>query len=179
MGVPLPRVFVITSGQIKISNRIALILHAADQDLVLLPPLWLILPVVFFYWDFNIITKPACFRRSLRVRRDVTLFFLLTSPCAVIKTCYTMTDDYPPPPPPLPPPKILGCKTQPEITTRAIKWTFIEKKNAAPYERKKKGICSFSVVNHKWSLKVNKRQRADREPYFTAAESAGGLNLVA
>ena len=51
-----PRVFVITSGQIQIGTRLALILHAADQDLVLLPSLWLILPVVFLYWDFNMIT---------------------------------------------------------------------------------------------------------------------------
>ena len=34
-----PRVFVITSGQIQIGTRLALILHAADQDLVLLPAL--------------------------------------------------------------------------------------------------------------------------------------------
>ena len=31
--------FVITSGQIQIGTRLALILHAADQDLVLLPSL--------------------------------------------------------------------------------------------------------------------------------------------
>ena len=36
---PPPRVFVITSGQIQIGTRLALILHAADQDLVLLPSL--------------------------------------------------------------------------------------------------------------------------------------------
>ena len=41
--------FVITSGQIQIGTRLALILHAADQDLVLLPSLLLILPVVFLY----------------------------------------------------------------------------------------------------------------------------------
>ena len=52
-----PRVFVITSGEIQIGTRLALILHAADQDLVLLPSLWLILPVVFLYWDFNMITS--------------------------------------------------------------------------------------------------------------------------
>ena len=52
-----PRVFVITSGRIQIGTRLALILHAADQDLVLLPSLWLILPVVFLYWDFNMITS--------------------------------------------------------------------------------------------------------------------------
>ena len=56
-GGTAPRVFVITSGQIQIGTRLALILHAADQDLVLLPSLWLILPVVFLYWDFNIITS--------------------------------------------------------------------------------------------------------------------------
>ena len=53
----IPQVFVITSGQIQIGTRLALILHAAGQDLVLLPSLWLIWPVVFFYWDFNIITS--------------------------------------------------------------------------------------------------------------------------
>ena len=143
MGVPLPRVFVITSGQIKISNRIALILHAADQDLVLLPPLWLILPVVFFYWDFNIITKPACFRRSLRVRRDVTLFFLLTSPCAVIKTCYTMTDDYPPPRHRCLPRKYSVARRSPKLQLELSSERSLKKKMQRLMSEKKKVYVVF------------------------------------
>ena len=113
-----PRVIVITSGQIQIGTRLALILHAADQDLVLLPALWLILPVVFFYWDFNMITR-------------LQVSGVHWGECGVTSRCFSCTHLLAPsskratrwqtitsPPSP---PKILGCKTQPEITTRAIK----------------------------------------------------------
>ena len=115
-----PRVFVVTSGQIQIGTRLALILHAADQDLVLLPSLWLILPIVFLYLDFNMIT-------SLHVSG------VHWGECGVTSRCFSCTHLLAPSskhdtrwqtitlPPPPPPPKILGCKTQPEITTRAIK----------------------------------------------------------
>ena len=113
-----PRVFVVTFGQIQIGTRLALILHAADQDLVLLPSLWFILPVVLLYWDFNMIT-------SLHVSG------VHWGECGVTSRCFSCTHLLAPsskratrwqtitsPPSP---PKILGCKTQPEITTRAIK----------------------------------------------------------
>ena len=116
-----PRVFVITSGQIQIGTRLALILHAADQDLVLLPSLWFIFPVVLFHWDFHMIT-------SLHVSG------VHWGECGVTSRCFScshrlapsskhatrwQTITHPPPPPPLQ--KITGCKTQPEIATRTIK----------------------------------------------------------
>ena len=112
-----PRVFVVTSGQIQIGTRLALILHAADQDLVLLPSLWLILPVVFLYWDFNMITglhvSGAHWGECGMTSRCFSCTHLLAPSSKHATRWQTIT--------PPPPPKILGCKTQPKITTRAIK----------------------------------------------------------
>ena len=124
-----PRVFVVTSGQIQIGTRLALILHAADQDLVLLPSLWLILPIVFLYLDFNMIT-------SLHVSGVHWGECGVTSRCFSCSHLLAPSSNYPPPPPP----KILGCKTQPEIISRAIKKTFIEKKMQRLMSEKKKKV---------------------------------------
>ena len=74
-----PRVFVITSGQIQIGTRLALV----------------------------------------------------TSRCFSCSHLLAPSSNYPPP-------KILGCKTQPEIISRAIKKTFIQKKMQRLMSEKKK-----------------------------------------
>ena len=172
----IPRVFVITSGQIQIGTRLALILHAANQDLLLLPSLWLILPVVFLYWDFDMIT-------SLQVSG------VYWGDCGVTSRCFSCAHLLAPsskhatrwqtiPPRPLPR-KYSVVRRNPKLQLELSSKRSLKKKNAAPYDRKKKGISSFYVINHKWSPKVNKRQGADRKSYFATAESAGGVNLVA
>ena len=132
-----PRVFVVTSGQIQIGTRLALILHAADQDLVLLPLLWLILPVVFLYWDFNIMT-------SLHVSG------VHWGECGVTSHCFSCTHLIAPsskhatrwktitPPTPRPlPRKYSVVRRNPKLQLELSSKRSL-KKNAAPYERKKK-----------------------------------------
>ena len=131
-----PRVFLVTSGLIQIGTRLALILHAADQDLVLLPSLWLILPVVFLYWDFNMIT-------SLHVSGAHW------GECGVTSRCFSCTHLLAPSskhatrwqtitPRPLPR-KYSVVRRNPKLQLeRSSKRSL--KKNAAPYKRKKKTV---------------------------------------
>ena len=134
----IPRVFVITSGQIQIGTRLALILHAADQDLVLLPSLWLILPVVSLYWDFDMIT-------SLQVSG------VQIGECGVTSRCFscshvlapsskhaTRWQTITPPPRPLPR-KYSVVRRNPKLQLELSSKRSL-KKNAAPYKREKKTV---------------------------------------
>ena len=174
---PPLRVFVITSGQIKLGTRLALILHAADQDLVLLPSLWLILPVVFLYWDFNMITSLHVSGVQIGECGVTSRCFSCTHLLALSSKHATRWQTITPPPRPRPR-KYSVVRRNPKLQLELSSKRSLKRKCSALWA-KKKGICSFSVINHKWSPKVNKRQRADRKPYFTVAESAGGLNSVA